>query len=182
MDESALRAIERPHPRLMTYYALSCLLTGPLFPVFLLPAWFRYHTLRYRFEAEGLSMKWGILFRREILLNYSRIQDIHLRSNLVERWLGLARIQVQTASGSAEPEMTIEGLLEFDAVRDYLYSKMRGAHAATAGVQRAAAPPAASPAVPAEELAAVLREVCQEVRGLRQELERTRAAGEPPHV
>ena len=41
--------------------------------------WFRYHTMRYRFDAEGVSMSWGILFRREVLLNYSRIQDIHLQ-------------------------------------------------------------------------------------------------------
>lgn len=183
MDETVLRAIERPHPRLMIYYALGCLLTGPLFPVFLLPAWFRYHTMRYRFEAEGLSMKWGILFRREILLNYPRIQDIHLRSNLVERWLGLARIQIQTASGSAEPEMTIEGLLEFDAVRDFLYSKMRGAHAASAGGPRSAAPPAAATAPPPDEVALLLREVCRELRALREELAQTRAAGaKPPHV
>jgi putative membrane protein len=46
-------------------------------------------------------MRWGILFRREISLTYARIQDIQLSSNLVERWLGLAKIQLQTASGSS---------------------------------------------------------------------------------
>ena len=58
-------------------------------------------------------MRWGILFRREITLTYARIQDIHLTSNLVERWLRLARIQIQTASASASAEMTLEGLHEF---------------------------------------------------------------------
>ena len=43
------------------------------------------------FDTDGIHMKWGIVFRREVLLNYSRIQDIHLRSNLIERWLGLSR-------------------------------------------------------------------------------------------
>ena len=71
-------------------------------------------------------MRWGILFRREIILNYARIQDIHLSSNIVERWLGLARVQIQTASGSSSAEMTIEGLLEYERIRDFLYSKMRG--------------------------------------------------------
>lgn len=118
--------IERPNAKLLTYYAFTCLLTGPLFVIFILPAYFRYHTMRYRFDEEGISMRWGILFRREIILNYARIQDIHLSSNVVERWLGLAKIQIQTASGSASAEMTIEGLLEFEAVRDFLYSKMRG--------------------------------------------------------
>jgi membrane protein YdbS with pleckstrin-like domain len=118
--------IERPAPALMKYYTLVCLMTGPLFPILIIPNYFRYHTLRYRFDREGISMRWGILFRREINLTYTRIQDIHLTSNLVERWLGLARIQVQTASGTSSAEMTIEGIHEFEHVRDFLYSRMRG--------------------------------------------------------
>lgn len=110
----------------MTYYTLSCLITGPLFPILIVPAFFRYHTMRYRFDSEGVSMRWGILFRKEIILNYSRIQDIHLSSNIVERWLGLARLQIQTASGSASAEMTIEGIEEYETLRDFLYSQMRG--------------------------------------------------------
>ena len=43
----------------------------------------RYSTLRYTFTSEGISMRWGRLFRRGIVLNYARIQDIHLRSNIV---------------------------------------------------------------------------------------------------
>src|SRR5688572_27492009 len=122
----AVLAIERPHPQLMTYYALASLLAGPLFFIPLVPLYFRYHTMRYRFDAEGVSMRWGILFRREVNLTYARIQDIHLTSNLVERWLGLAEVKISTASGAAGAEMTIEGLQEFDLVRDFLYAKMRG--------------------------------------------------------
>ena len=110
LDQSSIFAIERPAPKLMTYYLLSSFVLGPLFFVLLVPFYFRYHTLRYRFDEEGISMRWGVLFRREINLTYARIQDIHLRSNVVERWLGLARIEVQTASGSAGAEMTLEGL------------------------------------------------------------------------
>ena len=62
--------------------------------------------------AEGLRMSWGILFRNEVLLNYARIQDIHLRSNAIERALGLARIEIQTASGSSSSVMTLEGLAD----------------------------------------------------------------------
>ena len=65
-------------------------------------------------------MRWGILFRREVSLTYRRIQDIHLRSGILQRWLGLADILVQTASGSAGAEMTIEGLQEYEQVREFL--------------------------------------------------------------
>ena len=71
-------------------------------------------------------MKVGILFRRETNLTYARIQDIHLRSGLLQRWLGLANVQIQTASGSAGPELVIEGFKEYEAIRDFLYTRMRG--------------------------------------------------------
>lgn len=125
-------AITRPNQGLLTYYALSSLAAGPLFFLPLVPLYFRYHTLRYRFDEEGILMRWGIFFRREINLTYARIQDIHLVSNLVERWLGLARIQIQTASGSAKAEMTIEGIREYELLRDFLYLRMRGAKGETA--------------------------------------------------
>jgi putative membrane protein len=178
-DEQRIFAIERPNPRLMSYYALGCLLAGPFFPMVLIPAWFRYHTMRYRFDADGISMRWGILFRREIVLSYARFQDIHLSSNLVERWLGLARIEIQTASGSAKAEMTIEGLLEFEAIRDFLYTRMRG-HQTGLGQTHPAvgahvSSPGTMPAYASQEIAAALREVAVELRGIRESLADTSA-------
>ncbi len=168
-------AIERPASGLMTYYALAAIVTGPAFPFVIVPLYFRYHTMRYRFTDEGVSMRWGILFRKEINLTFARIQDIHLTSNVVERWLGLARIQIQTASGSAKAEMTIEGVPQFEALRDFLYSRMRGAKS---GAQVVA--PQTSDGgrfdgglggATADELASVLREAAAELRALRRSIE-----------
>lgn len=161
-DEAAILALERPHASLWTYYLLGCLAIPPLFPVLILPAWFRYQTLRYRFSDEGISMSWGILFRRQIIIQYARIQDIHLRSNIVERWLGLARVQIQTASGNAGAEMTLEGFREFEAIRDFLYSRMRGVRS---GVPAKAGANAGAP--PDAELVETLRAVATELRELR---------------
>ena len=119
--------LERPDSSLLKYYTLISLLTGPGVFVMFPPLFFKYETLRYKFEDDGMSMSWGILFRHEIHLTYRRIQDIHLSRNLIQRWLGLATLSIQTASGSASPEMNIEGILEAEQLRDYLYSKMRGA-------------------------------------------------------
>jgi len=165
-DAAAIFRIERPHRNLLTYYVLRSLLLGPLFPIALVPLYFRYHTMRYGFDEEGISMRWGILFRKEVNLTYSRIQDIHLSSNFIERWLDLARIEVQTASGSAKAEMTIEGLLEFEAVRDFLYSRMRGLRERPARAARPSVPEPAS-----EALASVLGEIATELRALRRTLE-----------
>ena len=162
--QSQIFAIRRPSPELLKYYVLSSFLFGPLFFVPLIYLYFRYHTMQYSFDEEGISMKWGILFRREIMLTYARIQDIHLTSNIIERWLRLARIQIQTASASASAEMTIEGLHEFELVRDFLYSKMRGV--------RTAKPSQTAVAHPDHDLAAALREVASELRAVREHMER----------
>src|SRR5215468_6314795 len=119
--------LERPDSSLLKYYTLISLLTGPGVVVMFPPLFFKYETLRYKFEDDGMSMSWGILFRHEIHLTYRRIQDIHLTRNLVQRWLGLATVSIQTASGSASPEMNIEGIREAERLRDYLYVQMRGA-------------------------------------------------------
>src|SRR5262245_11649745 len=122
-----IASIEVPSPELFKYYVLKAIATTVAFPLTMTLLYFRYHTMRYTFDAEGIHMRWGILLRREVMLNYSRIQDIQLRANVVERWLGLTRIEIQTASGSSGSEMVLEGLLNFVEVRDFLYSRMRGA-------------------------------------------------------
>ena len=180
-DERDVFAIERPHQNLLVYYGLSSLVLGPFFFFLLIPLYFRYNTLRYRFDEEGVSMRWGVLFRREIHLTYSRIQDIHLTSNLIERWLGLGKVQIQTASGSSKAEMTIEGRPDFERIRDFLYARMRGmSDPRRPAAGRARAAEEATGAGDAE-LAAVLREVAGELRATRQALAaRHPAAGAAP--
>jgi membrane protein YdbS with pleckstrin-like domain len=167
-----IQAITRPDKALMTYYLLIAVAFPPAFPILILPLYFRYHTMRYSFSDDGISMSWGILFRREVIVNYARIQDIHLRSNIVERWLGLARILVQTASGSHSAEVTIEGIKEFGPLRDFLYARMRGVRD---GHPHPAPPAQISPELstrPVDELTAVLRDTVRELRALREALER----------
>lgn len=169
--ERRIQAIERPAKSLLVYYLLAAAVIPPAFPILAVVLYFRYHTMRYRFTDDGISMRWGILFRREIIVNYARIQDIHLRSNIAERWLGLARILVQTASGSHAAEMTIEGIKEFESLRDFLYMRMRGVRDTHAPVQaHGVAAQGASAAEPSPELAVVLREVAHELRGVREAL------------
>jgi putative membrane protein len=161
-----IAAIERPRENLFTYYLLQAIAANVAFPFVFPPLYFRYHTMRYRFDADGIHMTWGIIFRREVLLNYSRIQDIHLRSNVIERWLGLARIEIQTASGSASMNMTLEGMEDPEEMRDFLYSRMRGSreNKNESGTDGAGDP-----------MAAVLHEVAGELRQIRALMERPRS-------
>ena len=172
-----IASIERPRSALLTYYFVSSFVLGPLFLVLLIPRLLRYQTLRYRFDQEGVSMSWGVLFRREIHLTYARIQDIHLTSNFVERWLSLARIQIQTASASAKAEMTIEGVDVPSEVRDYLYERMRGARGSSGASQPVTSAPEPGQE-PDADLAATLRQVAEELRRIRLRLDQRAERGE----
>lgn len=156
-------ALKRPAPVLLWYYVVIATLSTVGFPLVMPPLFFRYHTLRFKFDEDGISVSWGILFRREIQLTYRRIQDIHVTRNVLQRWMGLSNVAIQTASGSAGAEMVIEGVLEADELRDFLYRKMRGAR----GEDELAMHPASDPAAAPDEALLLLREIRDEIRSLR---------------
>jgi putative membrane protein len=161
----------RPEPALLRYYILQSLAAGPGVIVLLPLRIFRYRTLRYEFDDEGMTARWGVLFRREVSLTYARIQDIHLVSNVVERWLGLGRVEIQTASGKAGAELTIEGLGDYENIRDQLYMRMRGARAEPAPATDSTRPhqPAVAGAAMADldQVVAALGETAAELRAIR---------------
>jgi len=142
-------SLQLPPPQLFTYYLLGAILSGP-FIIFVFPAiWFRYKTLKYRFEETGMRMSVGVLFRKETVTAYRRIQDIHVSSNVIQRWLGISNISIQTASGSALPEIVIEGVTEPDKLRDWLYERLRGAKGERTVAERADQRPLVSEQSPA---------------------------------
>lgn len=166
LDDGRLLALTRPHANLLLLYGLYSLASLCLAPIVFVPLYFKYHTLRYRLDEEGISASWGILFRREVHLTYKRIQDIHVTRNLLERWLGIATVQIQTAAGSSSAELSLEGMRDHEAVRDFLYRRMRG-H------EFAAAPPGTAPAPRRSSGDARVVELLEAIRG---ELEAARRA------
>ena len=177
LDSKNIFALSSPDPALWKLYIIRALLTGPGL-IFVLPyLYFRYHTLRYTFDEEGIHMRVGILYRREVNLTYARIQDIHLSSGILQRWLGLADIQIQTASGSSDAELVIEGFREFETIRDFLYTRMRGYHAPGAAGVSAAHETAVRPNGGEEEMVALLHTIRDELRQTRELLERRGTPG-----
>jgi putative membrane protein len=155
--EARVRGITRPAPPLLTYFTLVALAGTVVFPFLMLFLYFRYHTLRYRFDDDGVSMGYGVLFRRELHLTYARMQDIHLSQNLFERWLGIGSVTVQTAGGGEGGDLQIVGVREFEAIRDYLYARMRGVREGRAAPAAAGAP-AAPGAAGTDQLLAEIRD------------------------
>jgi membrane protein YdbS with pleckstrin-like domain len=175
MDDASIRAIRRPHSNLLRLYFLQAAATLIGFPFVFLPLYFKYHTLRYTFDDEGISASWGFLFKREIFLTYRRIQDIHVSRNLIERWLGIGKVEIQTASGSSSAELALEGMEHWDPVRDYLYRRMRGTGpvtgAATPAVSGARGAGALSPAGESGEAVELLRAIKADVEAVRRAVE-----------
>ena len=157
------KAVTRPHPQLMTYYWVVAALSLVAFPVTAIALYIKYRTLRYRFDDEGVWRAQGVLWRREVNVAYRRIQDIHLTSGLLQRWLGLATVSIQTAAGSASPEVTIEGVLEAEALRDFLYTKMRGVRDGHTAAPAITAP---APAANGDDALALLTDIRDALRRL----------------
>lgn len=168
--DASIYSIERPHRSLVALYAIQSLAGLFVAPIIFIPLFCKYYTLRYRLDDEGISASWGILFRREIHLTYKRIQDIHVKRNLIERWLGIATVEVQTASGSSSAELSLEGMQDFEAVRDFLYRRMRGHAEADAGTMNSGR---RSPAAAADtnELVALLNGIREDLDGTRRAIE-----------
>lgn len=120
--------VRRPARELFWLYLCHSLAGLILQPLLLVYLYFRYHTLKYEFDARGIRQSYGILFHKEVFLTYARIQDIHLTRGLIQRWLGIATVEIQTASGSSGAQIAIEGMKDYEAIRDFLYARMRGAH------------------------------------------------------
>ena len=165
-DDAHILAIVRPHAKLLVQYAIRSLAGLVIAPIVFVPLYFKYHTLRYKIADDGISVSWGILFRREVHLTYKRIQDIHVSRSIVERYLGLGTVELQTASGSSRAEVALEGLLEFDAVRDFLYRRMRG-HTGVSKVPTSAALSTPS----GDEVVALLAQIRDELDAARRALE-----------
>lgn len=173
MNKEKIFSIERPHPNLIKYYFTTALLSGPLFLVVFPYLLCKYHTLRYKFDDEGITVGWGLLFKREVHLNYSRIQDIHIISGIIQRWFGIPEIQIQTAAGNASAEITIEGIIDYEELRDFFYSRMRGFRnipqesPASSTTQTAAGPLSSS-----QEITGLLSEILSEMKASREALEK----------
>lgn len=160
------KVVTTPDEALLRYYIVVSLFGLLLFlvpfPFILVSYYIRYRTLWYLFEDDGVRMGWGLLWKREINLSYRRIQDIHVTRNFIERRMGLAKVAVQTASGSSAAEATFEGILDPEGLRDFLYTRMRGAKGGSDNDRPAASDADTQP----DEALAALHDIAESMRTL----------------
>jgi len=75
-------------------------------------------SLRYRFWRYGLAedvliLEHGVWTRRRSMTPYFRVQNVDVSQGPLERWLGLKKLTIRTASASTDA--TIPGLDDADA-------------------------------------------------------------------
>lgn len=100
----------------------------------------RYLTYGYRVQSGVLSIKQGVITKKNRTIPLDRIQNINISRSVLHRLLGLADLQIETAGG-AEPEARLSALTEADA------RVLRADLLAQSGLEK---PPAAEGEAPAE--------------------------------
>lgn len=102
------------------------LFAGPLWALFaLLPLAFvawgwpmlgrNWRSWRYAERADDLLISRGVLWREETIVPYGRMQLVEVTSGPVERYFGLAGVQLHTAAAATDAR--IPGLLPEEAER-----------------------------------------------------------------
>jgi len=74
------------------------------FLVYQVPKWAFY---TYRLEADYLHIKAGFVFKKERSIKRERVQTVNIRTGIVQRLLGLATLEVETAGGGHESELSL---------------------------------------------------------------------------
>ena len=88
----------------------------------------KYLSFRYRLGPDELIIREGIVTRNERHVPYARIQNIDLVQNPFHRWLNVAEVRVETASGDRpEAIMRVLSLSSVEAMREHVFRQKRAA-------------------------------------------------------
>jgi putative membrane protein len=111
----------------------------PLLIPFALASVLRYLTFRYRYEANEMVIRTGVIFRNERHVPYGRIQNIDGVQNLLHRLLGVVEVRVETGSGD-EPEakMSVLPVAAFEEMRRRVFEEKGAARGADSAAVSAA--------------------------------------------
>jgi putative membrane protein len=99
----------------------------PWMMLFIIPsaivAALRYVSFRYRYDANELVIRSGLIFRKERHIPYARIQNVDAVQRLLHRLLHVVEVRVQTGAGD-EPEATMSVLpfAAFEEMRERVFA------------------------------------------------------------
>lgn len=74
----------------------------------------------YAERAEDLLIRRGVMFRTLVVVPYGRMQFVDVQAGPLDRWGGIARVQLHTASHSSDAAIPGLSPAEADRLRDRL--------------------------------------------------------------
>jgi membrane protein YdbS with pleckstrin-like domain len=80
----------------------------------------RYRSWSYREREDDLIVARGLLVRRLSVVPYGRMQFLDVSAGPVDRWFGLATVQLHTASATSDAKIPGLPLVEARRLRDRL--------------------------------------------------------------
>jgi uncharacterized membrane protein YdbT with pleckstrin-like domain len=128
-----------------------------------------YRSLRYEIFEDEVIVRAGVLTRTVKHVPYRTVTNITVRQGLVDRWLGLGTLEIQTAgmSGTSGVEQILAGLENAQEVYALVAAELRRFRSAMAPTVAEVESEVSEANVPAEALDALLLEV----RAIRRALE-----------
>jgi uncharacterized membrane protein YdbT with pleckstrin-like domain len=96
-----------------------------------------YRNFTYEFGENDIIVREGVITRKTTVIPYITIQDISSERNLLERMLGLATLEIETAGSSREAsEAFLPGVSNKDALIREIMDKVQQAKARQEKVQK----------------------------------------------
>jgi hypothetical protein len=126
-----------------------------------------YDSMWYELHDDEMRWKRGVIFRRTGIVPYNRVTNIDIKQGPVMRPLGISTVSIQTAgySGKGVPEISIEGIVHAEELRELIRTMVRVCSGGDGtGSGRTVTP---QPMKPAD-----LQQVLEELRAMRALLER----------
>ena len=87
-----------------------------------------YETIVYKLTKDEIVWRRGVWFKKTGVVPYNRITNIDIVQGPISRMLGIATLKIQTAgySGQARPEIKIEGIEQFEELREMIMEFVKG--------------------------------------------------------
>ena len=116
---------------LFTPFGVKVGITIPILAILIFIAyWIRkyYETMVYKLTKDEIAWRRGVWFKKTGIVPYNRITNIDIVQGPISRMLGIASLKIQTAgySGQSPAEIKIEGVEQFEELRELIMEFVRG--------------------------------------------------------
>mgnify|MGYP000324330975 CR=1 FL=1 len=137
-----------------------------------------YDSLTYMLEDDVVVGTRGVFWKKRVTVPLRRITNIDTSQGPVQRMFGLGTIHLQTAgAGGAQgavAELRVEGMKEFESIKDNILSLLRAYHDRRAASAGEASPgDDAAPAANAPLAGDTAQAMLEELRAIRRQLEQS---------